>query len=233
MLPSVAVALRCAGVLAAVRRLFTQLGTGHRRTDWPRAGLVGEPREKSSLINDLYAKRRAYKSQPDPPRLTGGADVDDIKNRAAVLDLYARLGFASLFGGLVKQMELNQIFLWIALGFSFVGLLAHEFAGAPRVIPPLAQSGMPDTVKSLHGFSWHVGSIAVIAMIAMFGCAATLENQMPMAVIASAMSLGFTLLALGMGMSGHRGLWKTPAPYLWALVAIMGFGGVLTSGELV
>lgn len=144
----------------------------------------------------------------------------------------ARARLAAVLRKLVKLVELSDILLWIALTFSVAGLLAHEFAGAPMVIPPLAHADMPDTVKSLHGFSWHVGSVAVLAMIAMFACAATLEGQMPMALIASAMSLGFTLLAFVMGFRGHPGLWKTPAPYLWAVVAIAGFAGVAASGEL-
>lgn len=129
-------------------------------------------------------------------------------------------------------MDPAEIPLWIALAFSVIGLIAHEFAGAPMVIPPLARSDMPETVKSLHGFSWHVGSVAVLAMIAMFACAISLDNQMPMALIASAMGLGFTLLAAGMGLRGYAGLWKTPAPYVWAIVAVAGFAGVAISGEI-
>ncbi len=129
-------------------------------------------------------------------------------------------------------MELHDIFLWVALSFSVVGLLAHEFAGSPLVIPPLAQTDLPHTVQSLLAFLWHVGSVAVLAMIAMFACAATLDGQMPMAVIASAMSLGFALVALTMALRGHKGLWKTPAPYVWTVIAVAGFAGVLTSGEL-
>lgn len=129
-------------------------------------------------------------------------------------------------------MALHDVFLWVALAFSVIGLAAHELAGAPLVIPPLAKTDMPDTVKSLHGFSWHVGSVAVLAMMAMFAGAATLDGQMLMAAIASAMGLGFTLIGLTMGLRGHKGLWRTPAPYLWAVVAVSGFAGVLTSGQL-
>jgi len=129
-------------------------------------------------------------------------------------------------------MALHDIFLWAALAFSVIGLAAHELAGSPLVIPPLAQSDIPDTIKSLLGFLWHVGSVAVLAMIAMFATAATLEGQMLMAAIAASMSLGFALLALTMGLRGHKGLWKTPAPYIWSIIALTGFAGVLTSGEL-
>lgn len=129
----------------------------------------------------------------------------------------------------------SDIFLWAAAGLSLIGLLAHELAGGPMVLPPLAKSEMPATIISLHRFSWHVGSIAVTAMVAMFVSAALLPGQMPMAIIASAMGAGFTLLAVGlaagMGGSGNAGLWKTPAPYIWALVALTGSAGVMTSGE--
>lgn len=140
----------------------------------------------------------------------------------------------ALFRKAGDAMEiLPDIFLWAAAGFSLIGLLAHELAGSPMVLPPLAKTAMPATVISLHRFSWHVGSIAVIAMIAMFVLAIFMDSQMPMAVIASAMGAGFTILAVGLGVRGNAGLWKTPAPYIWALVAITGAAGVLTSGEIV
>ena len=82
---------------------------------------------------------------------------------------------------LVGGDGLHDVFLWVALGFSVIGLLAHELVGSPQVLAPLAQAEMQGTVKSLLAFLWHVGSVAVLAMIAMFACAATLDNQMPMA----------------------------------------------------
>lgn len=129
-------------------------------------------------------------------------------------------------------MALHDVFLWVALVLSILGLIAHEIVGSPQVLAPLAQAEMPGPVKSLLAFLWHVGSVAVLAMIAMFACAATLDNQMPMGAIASAMSAGLAMLAVAMGLREHKGLWKTPAPYIWTVIAISGFAGVLASGEL-
>ena len=48
--------------------------------------------------------------------------------------------------------DISDIMLYIAAGLSLLGVLAHELAGAPKVLGPLKTSGLPDSVIWLHHF---------------------------------------------------------------------------------
>jgi len=118
--------------------------------------------------------------------------------------------------------DISDIMLYIAAGLSLLGVLAHELAGAPKVLGPLKTSGLPDSVIWLHHFSWHVGSVAVLAMISLFLFAAWQPSGFLFAAVATAMSAGFAALGIGLAIFGNRALWRTPAPYPWTLIAILG-----------
>lgn len=115
---------------------------------------------------------------------------------------------------------------FIAAALCLVGLLAHEILGAPMVLEPLDSSDIPENIAWLHHFSWHVGSIAVIAMTIMFAMAARKREHLILAVFATAISASFAALAMGLALFGNSVVWTTPAPYPWTLVAIFGFAGL-------
>jgi hypothetical protein len=123
----------------------------------------------------------------------------------------------------------NILYIFAAL-LSLIGVLAHELLGAPKVLGPLKTSGLADSIVWLHHFSWHVGSVAVLAMIALFLLAVTQADGFAYAAVATAMSLGFAALGIGLAVFGSRALWRTPAPYPWTLVAIIGATGLLLEG---
>ena len=60
--------------------------------------------------------------------------------------------------------------------------------------PAPAGTGLPSEVIWLHHFAWHVGSIAVAGMIALFVYVALQPGYRVVAGIATGMSLGFALL---------------------------------------
>ncbi|MEM9398397.1 MAG: hypothetical protein AAF991_13030 [Pseudomonadota bacterium] len=94
------------------------------------------------------------------------------------------------------------------------------------VLPPLNDTSLADEVVWLHHFSWHVGSVATLAMIAMFIYASVKPGNLAMALIASFMSLGFAGLGIGLGVFASSALWGTPAPYVWTVVSVLGLLGV-------
>ncbi len=129
---------------------------------------------------------------------------------------------------------MTDISSWLflaAAGLSTLGVVAHEVAGAPRVLGPLKHSGLAPEVIWLHHFSWHVGSVAVAAMIALFCLAAMQPQQLLLAGIATLMSSGFAALGIGLAIFGNRALWRTPAPYAWTLVALLGGLGLYLAGS--
>jgi hypothetical protein len=94
------------------------------------------------------------------------------------------------------------------------------------VLSPLVATELPENVIWLHHFSWHVGSIAVAAMIIMFAHAALKPGSIAMAVIATGMSSGFAALGIGLAVYASDVMWGTPAPYAWSVVAVVGGVGV-------
>lgn len=119
-----------------------------------------------------------------------------------------------------------KMMYWFAALLSLAGLVAHEAIGAPMVLSPLVATELPENVIWLHHFSWHVGSIAVAAMIIMFAHAALKPGSIAMAVIATGMSSGFAALGIGLAVYASDVMWGTPAPYAWSVVAVVGGVGV-------
>jgi hypothetical protein len=128
-------------------------------------------------------------------------------------------------------MSLHKILFLLAAILCGLGALAHEILGAPQVLNPLKGSGLDDSVIWLHHFSWHVGTVAVLAMVAMYLLAIWHKAGAIFAVIASSMSAGFAALGLSLAIFGNAALWTTPAPYPWGIIAIIGFLGVFLSGR--
>lgn len=122
----------------------------------------------------------------------------------------------------MTDMIAHRPMYWLAAGLCLLGLAAHELLGAPMVLAPLTSTDLAVEVIWLHHFSWHVGSIAVAAMVALFAIAALRPGNGGMAIIATCMSIGFALLGAGLGVFGNSVMWQTPAPYLWSLIAVIG-----------
>jgi len=49
-----------------------------------------------------------------------------------------------------------KTFYYISAALCLLGIVIHEFAGAPQVLPPLHQTDLPNSVIWLHYFSWLV-----------------------------------------------------------------------------
>lgn len=129
--------------------------------------------------------------------------------------------------------EVSDILFYLAAGISLLGVIAHEVVGSPKVLGPLKTSDLPDEVIWLHHFSWRVASIAVLAMMSLFLLAAWQPSGFIFAAIATAMSAGLTALGVSLAIFGNKALWRTPAPYPWAIIAIVGGLGLFLMNPLV
>jgi hypothetical protein len=127
------------------------------------------------------------------------------------------------------MFDVPQILFLVAAALSAVGAVAHELLGAPKVLGPLKGSGLAPDVIWLHHFSWHVGTVAVAAMVLLFVLAALQPGSLMLAVVATAMSAGFAALGIGLAVFGNKALWRTPAPYPWALIALLGGIGLFSA----
>lgn len=119
-------------------------------------------------------------------------------------------------------MSVPDYLFLLAAALSVLGALAHELAGAPKVLRPLKGAGLDDGVAALHHFSWHVGTVAVLAMVAEFLLAVWHPAGEVFALIATLTSAGFAVLAILLASTSQKALWRTPAPYPWTLIALLG-----------
>ena len=117
--------------------------------------------------------------------------------------------------------EVSDFLFLASAGLALFGVAAHEILGSPKVLGPLKDSGLPDDIVWLHHFSWHVGSVAVLAMVALFLLAVWCPDGLAFAAVATAMSAGFAALGISLALFGNRALWRTPAPYPWTLIAVL------------
>ncbi|GAB5454747.1 MAG: hypothetical protein Hens2KO_09760 [Henriciella sp.] len=124
-------------------------------------------------------------------------------------------------------MRISMIMFLLAALLSVVGAAAHELLGAPKVLAPLATTNLPSDVIWLHHFSWHVGTVAVLTMAALFIAAARSEHHRILAVFATIMSAGFAALAIGLALFGDAVVWSTPAPYPWTIITVLGAFGLI------
>lgn len=124
-------------------------------------------------------------------------------------------------------MRISKLLYLIAATLSLLGAAAHEIVGAPMVLSPLADTDLPQNVIWMHHFSWHVGTVAALGMAALYIVAMRDSAGRLFAIVATAMSAGFAVLAIGLASFGNAELWTTPAPYPWTLVAIVGLLGLL------
>lgn len=115
---------------------------------------------------------------------------------------------------------------YIAAAVCIAAMLGHELLGGAKVLDPLHEVDLPADVVWLHHFSWHVGSVALVAMAAMFVLAARKAEHLILAGFATAISIGFAILGVSLAVFGDPALWTTPAPYPWTLSALLGGAGI-------
>ena len=126
---------------------------------------------------------------------------------------------------------MSNLFFRIAALICALAFLAHEIVGSPMVLTPLLDSGINEEVIWLHNFSWHAASVTAIAMTGMFFYSSIRPGNLALAVVATLMSMGQTVVAVGLAIFANDVLWSTPAPYIWSIVSVLGVMGIWTSSD--
>lgn len=105
-------------------------------------------------------------------------------------------------------------------------MLGHELLGSAKVLDPLHQVALSADVVWLHHFSWHVGSISLVATAVMFVLAGRKTEHLVLATFGTAISTSFAILGICLAVFGDVALWNTPAPYPWTPIAALGGTGL-------
>ena len=105
-----------------------------------------------------------------------------------------------------------------------LAFLAHEILGSPMVLTPLLDSGIDEEVIWLH-------NLTAVAMAGMFLYSSVRPGNLALAVVATLMSIGQTVIGVGLAVFVSSALWGTPAPYIWSIVSVLGVIGIWISSE--
>lgn len=124
-------------------------------------------------------------------------------------------------------MSLEKSIYYLTAFFCSLGVLAHEFIGAPSFLPPLSNTELTDEAIWILHFSWHSGTVAMTGLVLLFLYAARNQGNYPVAAIASVTMSGFAIVCIALAQFGNEVLWLTPAPYLWTSISMLGISGVI------
>ena len=118
------------------------------------------------------------------------------------------------------------------LGFAAAGILAavtfavHTFIGQIYVVRPLlAAHGLTRASRWLAFYCWHMVTVMLVTMAAMFGYAAFAPEARPFGALFTVLAAVFSVLCIGVAIKGGVAPWRFPATSLFAVVAFAGLWG--------
>jgi len=92
---------------------------------------------------------------------------------------------------------------WIASASAFILALIHTFAGGPELLPPLLKSkDIPEPIKLVHYYCWHIVTMVLFAVSAAYAYAAIEPGGRDFAIVATV----FCFLCFSWGL--FLVLWK-------------------------
>lgn len=78
---------------------------------------------------------------------------------------------------------------WIAAATAFGLACLHTFMGGPQLVPPLLKSkDIPEPIKLIHYYCWHIVTIMLFGLSAAYAYAAFEPTGRILAVVATGMS---------------------------------------------
>ena len=110
---------------------------------------------------------------------------------------------------------------------ALVTFAVHTFVGGIYVVRPLlAVHGLSRASRWLNYYCWHMTTMTLLVMAAIFAYSAREPTARGFAVLFTAMALGFSLLCIAVAIKGGVQPWRFPATSLFAAVAAAGIWGL-------
>ncbi|QWG23577.1 hypothetical protein KMZ93_01075 [Bradyrhizobium sediminis] len=120
-------------------------------------------------------------------------------------------------------------------GFAAASVLAlltftvHTFVGGVYVVRPLlAVEGLSRASRWLNYYCWHMTTLTLLVMTAMFAYSALEPAARGFGVLFTALAASFSLLCIAVAIKGGVRPWRFPATGLFAAVAAAGIWGLST-----
>ena len=116
----------------------------------------------------------------------------------------------------------------IAAMFSAFNAGLHFFLGGKKIARPLlAATDLPDDVRCVQYFCWHIATLALILQAVLFGVAAFAPGETSLAIVSTAVAAAVGMLGIGMPPFLRIGYRTMPQGWLFAPVTGLGLAGLL------
>jgi hypothetical protein len=113
----------------------------------------------------------------------------------------------------------------VAAVIGAAGFVIHAFYGSAKLVRPFLALNMPRTIKWLFYLCFHIVSLLILTMTAVFWWAATDYHGHPAAAVLAGVALGSALLSLYVAIRGRLSLLKMVPFWLFFAMAVAAFWG--------
>jgi hypothetical protein len=114
-----------------------------------------------------------------------------------------------------------------ASALALLTFVVHTFVGGIYVVRPLlAVEGLTRASRWLNYYCWHMTTLTLIVMAAMFAYSAFEPTARGFAVLFTAMAAAFSVLCIAVALKGGVRPHRFPATSLFAAVAAAGLWGL-------
>jgi hypothetical protein len=113
----------------------------------------------------------------------------------------------------------------VAAAVSLLALGIHVFIGGKLMVRPLLAAELPQQAKWLLYLCFHLATLMVLTMTAVFGWAAVSFLGRPAAMVLTGVAFGAMLLSAFVGLRGRLALTLNPPVFLYAVIFAGSFWG--------
>jgi len=123
---------------------------------------------------------------------------------------------------------MQTMLLWGASATAALTWAVHTFIGGIHVARPLlADTGLPKAAKWLAYYCWHLVTLMLLAIAALFGSAALGQVSSALAGWIAVFCLACSALSIAVAIKGRIAPWRFPSTSLFALTGALGLVGAV------
>lgn len=122
-----------------------------------------------------------------------------------------------------------NIYFFVAALLSIINLLLHFFAGGKDIARPLLEANcIPDEVKYVQYFCWHITTLSLLFLAASFGYSALYPDSLAIVIATTALSGGIAILGISMPLRVGLSYKQMPQGWLFLPVTIVPIFGIFS-----
>lgn len=122
---------------------------------------------------------------------------------------------------------MNTLFA-LAAGLSVLNTGLHLFAGGREIARPLLEArSLPDTVRCVQYFCWHIATLALALQAAVFGIAAVMPGQIALAAVGTIFAAAIAGLGIVLPPVMKISYRTMPQGWLFVPVSALGLAGLV------